>query len=120
MLELVIVISVIMILLAFAVPAYQQHVIRAREAVLLDTLHQLDSLIQQYTLDNKKAPQSVDDLVTAGYLAKPPIDPMTGKADWVPDPEDTANAADPEQLGIKAVHSASQGTAIDGSAYSTW
>lgn len=115
-----IVISMMMILLAIAVPLYQQHVIQAREAVLRDTVFQLDSLIQQYTLDKKQSPQTLDDLVTAGYLAKLPSDPMTGKADWTTDPEDATNAADPQQPGISRAHSASSGTALDGTAYSSW
>lgn len=120
LLELMIVISMMMILLAIAVPLYQQHVIQAREAVLRDTVFQLDSLIQQYTLDKKQSPQTLDDLVTAGYLAKLPSDPMTGKADWTTDPEDATNAADPQQPGISRAHSASSGTALDGTAYSSW
>ena len=120
LLELMIVISVMMILLAMAVPAYQHHVIQAREAVLRDTLFQLDSLIQQYTLDKGQAPQTLDDLVTQNYLAKLPTDPMTGKADWTTDPEDSMNAADPQQPGITRAHSASQGTSLNGEAYSTW
>ena len=115
-----IVISIMMILLAIAVPAYQHHVIQAREAVLNDTLHQLDSLIQQYTLDKRQAPQSLDDLVSAGYLAKLPVDPMTGKADWTTDLEDSSNPADPQQPGITRAHSASTGTALNGEPYSSW
>jgi len=115
-----IVISMIMILMAVAVPLYQQHVIQAREAVLHHDLFQLNSLIQQYTLDKRQSPQSLDDLVTAGYLPKLPTDPMTGKADWTSDPEDSTNAADPQQPGIVRAHSASTGTALSGEAYSSW
>src|SRR5579864_4321958 len=52
-LELMIVISIMMILMAVAVPLYQQHVIQAREAVLRQNLFQLDSLIEQYRLDKE-------------------------------------------------------------------
>jgi general secretion pathway protein G len=120
LLELMIVISIMMILMAVAVPLYQQHVIQAREAVLKQTLFQLDSLIEQYRLDKGQSPQSLDDLVTAGYLPKLPVDPMTGKADWTTDPEDPTNAVDPQQTGIARAHSASAGTALNGEAYSTW
>jgi len=120
LLELMIVISIMMILMAVAVPLYQQHVIQAREAVLRQNLFQLDSLIEQYRLDKGQSPQSLDDLVTAGYLPKLPADPMTGKADWTTDPEDPNNAVDPQQTGIARVHSSSAGTALNGEAYSTW
>jgi general secretion pathway protein G len=120
LLELMIVISIMMILMAVAVPLYQQHVIQAREAVLRQNLFQLDSLIEQYRLDKGQSPQSLDDLVTAGYLPKLPVDPMTGKADWTTDPEDPNNAVDPQQTGIARAHSSSAGTALNGEAYSTW
>jgi general secretion pathway protein G len=115
-----IVISIMMILMAVAVPLYQQHVIQAREAVLKQNLFQLDSLIEQYRLDKGQSPESLDDLVTAGYLPKLPVDPMTGKADWTTDPEDPTNAVDPQKTGIARAHSASAGTALNGEAYSTW
>jgi len=120
LLELMIVISVMMILMAVALPLYQHHVIQAREAVLRQNLDTLNKVIEQYRLDKKQSPQSLDDLVTAGYLAKLPIDPMTNKADWTTEPEDSTNAVDPQQQGIGKVHSASSGTAIDGTAYSSW
>jgi general secretion pathway protein G len=120
LLELMIVITVMMILLAVAVPLYQRHIIQAREAVLKHNLFQLDSLIEQYKLDKGQSPQSLDDLVSAGYLHQLPIDPMTGKADWVTDSEDSTNAADPQQPGISRAHSASTGTALNGEAYSSW
>ena len=120
LLELMIVISIMMILMAVAVPLYQQHVIQAREAVLRQNLFQLDSLIEQYRLDKGQSPQSLDDLVTAGYLPKLPVDPMTLKADWTTDPEDPNNAVDPQQTGIARAHSSSAGTALNGEAYSTW
>jgi len=115
-----IVISIMMILMSFAVPLYTQHVIQAREAVLRQNLYQLNSLIEQYRLDKLQSPQTLDDLVTAGYLPKLPVDPMTSKADWTTDPEDSQNAVDPNQVGIGRAHSASTGTALDGTAYSSW
>jgi general secretion pathway protein G len=120
MLELMIVISIMMILMAVAVPLYRQHVVQAREAVLKQNLFQLDSLINQYKLDKEESPQSLDDLVTAGYLSKLPVDPMTGKADWTTDQDAPEDSPDPQQPGIKAAHSASTDTALNGEAYSSW
>src|SRR5690349_21459612 len=77
LIELMIVISVLLILLSIAIPAYRTSIIHARESVLKQDLFQLRSLISQYTLDKQKAPQSLDDLITAGYLKQIPIDPMT-------------------------------------------
>src|SRR5215475_3748253 len=120
LLELMIVISVMMILMAVAVPLYQHHVIQAREAVLKQNLETLRKVLEQYRLDKGQSPQSLDDLVTAGYLPKLPVDPMTNKADWATEPEDTGEAVDPQQTGIGKVHSASNATALSGEAYNTW
>ena len=119
LLELMIVISIMMILMAVAVPLYQHHVIQAREAVLKQNLYQLDSLIEQYRMDKGQSPQTLDDLVPT-YLPKLPVDPMTEKSDWTTDPEDPANAVDPNQPGIARAHSSSQGTALNGEPYSSW
>ena len=120
LLELMIVISVMMILMAVAVPLYQHHVIQAREAVLKQNLETLRKVLEQYRLDKGQSPQSLDDLVTAGYLPKIPVDPMTGKSDWVTEPEDTTEAVDPQQTGIGKVHSAAAGTSLNEGEYSTW
>lgn len=120
LLELMIVLTVMMILMAVAVPFYNRHVIQARESVLRSNVQTLNKVIQQYTLDKGQAPQSLDDLVQAGYFHELPTDPMTGQADWETDIEDPSNAADPQQPGIVKAHSHSEGTALDGTAYNTW
>jgi len=120
LLELMIVLSVMMILMAVAVPFYQHHVVQAREAILKQNVTQLNGVIEAYRMDKKESPQSLDDLVTAGYYHQLPVDPMTNKADWATEEEDSSNALDPQQPGILRVHSASTGTALNGEAYSTW
>ena len=76
LLEMMIVISIMIILISIALPIYSQSVLRSREAVLRNDLFELRSLISQYTLDKQKAPQSLDDLVTAGYIKIIPKDPI--------------------------------------------
>jgi general secretion pathway protein G len=120
LLELMIVISIIMILMAVAVPVYNQAVIQARESVLRSNLSTLRSVISQYTLDKQKAPQSLDDLKSAGYLREIPVDPMTRQANWEVVQEDVLMAVDQQEPGITDVHSASSATSSDGTAYSTW
>jgi general secretion pathway protein G len=120
LLELMIVLSIIMILMAVAVPVYNQSVVQARESVLRSNLSTLRNVISQYTLDKQKAPQGLDDLVTAGYLRQLPIDPMTRESNWEVVQEDVLLAVDQQDPGITDVHSASSGTASDGTAYSTW
>ncbi|HKI24961.1 MAG TPA: prepilin-type N-terminal cleavage/methylation domain-containing protein [Candidatus Sulfotelmatobacter sp.] len=120
LLELMIVISIIMILMAVAVPMYNQSIVQARESVLRSNLNTLRNVIQQYTLDKQKAPQSLDDLVQGGYLRQIPVDPMTRLPNWEVVQEDVTMAVDQQEPGITDVHSASTATASDGTAYSTW
>jgi len=115
-----VVIFIIMVLASVAVPVYNQSVIQARESVLRSNLASLRSVISQYTLDKQKAPQSLDDLVTAGYLRQIPLDPMTRQPNWEVVQEDVMMAVDQQDPGITDVHSASNATASDGTAYSTW
>src|SRR5579863_7110471 len=117
LMELMVVISIILVLISVALPAYNQSILRARESVLRQNLFTLRSVISQYTLDKQKAPQSLDDLVSAGYLKQLPTDPMTGKNDsWVPDQEDNTvmNIDEQDQGGIIDVHSGSSGVSSDG------
>ena len=88
--------------------------------MLRQDLFTLRSVISQYTLDKQKAPQSLDDIVQAGYLRQIPADPMTGQANWEVVQEDVLLAVDQQEPGISDVHSASNATASDGTAYSTW
>jgi general secretion pathway protein G len=115
-----IVISMILILMSIALPIYSQSVLRARESVLRQDLFELRSLISQYTLDKQKAPQSLDDLVQGGYLKTLPKDPMTNEANWTVDQEDVLLSADQQDPGINDIHSSSNATGTDGTAYSTW
>jgi general secretion pathway protein G len=120
LLEMMIVISIIIILMAVAIPNYNRTVIQSRESVLRSNLSTLRSVISQYTLDKQKAPQSLDDLVQAGYLRQIPVDPMTKETNWEVVQEDVMMAVDQQEPGITDVHSASSGIGTDGTAYSTW
>jgi len=120
LLEMMIVISIMVILMSIALPIYNQSVVRSREAVMRQDLFELRSLISQYTLDKQKAPQGLDDLVTAGYIKVVPKDPMTNEANWEVVQEDVLLAVDQQDPGISDVHSASSQTGSDGTAYSTW
>jgi general secretion pathway protein G len=114
------VIFIIMILASVAMPVYNQSVVQARESVLRSNLATLRSVISQYTLDKQKAPQSLDDLVTAGYLRQIPLDPLTRQPNWEVVQEDVMMAVDQQEPGITDVHSASTASASDGTAYNTW
>jgi general secretion pathway protein G len=120
LIELMIVMSIIAILLAIAIPTYSHSIVAARERVLRSDLSLLRDAIWKYTLDKQKAPQSLDDLKTAGYIDKIPDDPMTHEQNWEVVQEDVLLSVDQQDSGITDVHSASNATASDGTAYSTW
>ena len=121
LIELMIVISLILILVSISIPAYNQSILRAKESVLKQDLFQLRSLISQYTLDKQKAPQSLDDLVQAGYIKQIPNDPMTGSnSTWTVEQEDSLMSVDQQDPGISDVHSGAEQISSDGTAYNTW
>jgi general secretion pathway protein G len=121
LIELMVVIAIMIILLSLAMPRYQKSILHAQETALREDLHTLRSVIDQYTLDKQKAPQSLQDLVDAGYLKQLPVDPFTKSRDsWVPVTDDTVMSPDQTQPGIMDVHSGSDLTSTEGTAYSTW
>ena len=121
LLELTIVIVIILILVAIAAPMYSNSVVRAREATLRQDLDTLRKCIDAYTLDKQRAPQSLDDLVSAGYLREIPVDPITRSRDtWVVEQEDIYSSIDQTEPGITNVHSGAPGSSLDGTPYSSW
>jgi len=121
LMELMIVMLIIGILATMAIPIYTRNVQAAKEAVLREDLQVMRTAIGSYTVDKQKAPQSLDDLVTAGYLKAVPKDPITGRTDtWITSQSDTLSTVDQTQGGIDDVHSGAQVTATDGSSYNTW
>ena len=121
LIELMIVISVILILVSVALPAYNQSIWRARESVLKQNLFALRSVISQYTLDKKKAPQSLEDLVTAGYFKQIPTDPMTRQKDWNTESAELLLSPEQASSGISDVHSSSDSVSpFETTPYSSW
>ena len=122
LIELMVVVSIILILISTAIPMYQSSILRARESVLRQNLFTLRSVIDQYSMDKQKAPQSLQDLVDASYLKQLPMDPFTNRRDsWEPvQEEDVLLSVDQTQPGITDVHSGAAGVGSDGVAYNQW
>ncbi|HKO36286.1 MAG TPA: prepilin-type N-terminal cleavage/methylation domain-containing protein [Pyrinomonadaceae bacterium] len=119
LLELMIVISIIIILAAVALPQYHKTIMHARETVLRDDLYRMRSLIDQYAADKGKLPQSLDDLVSAGYMREIPTDPITEQKEWNievgEDPYSSEGGS-----GIRDIHSTSPEVSTEGTPYSQW
>jgi general secretion pathway protein G len=121
LIEMIIVIAIMGILVAVAIPIYQIHVLHAHEAVLKEDLYTMRNAIDQYSQDKGKAPQSLDDLVSAGYMRAIPKDPFTNtNTSWQAVQEDVLQSLDQTAPGITDVHSGSNQTSSEGTAYSTW
>ena len=119
--ELMIVMAVIAILMSVAMPIYTRTIIRSKESVLKNNLFTMRTVIDEYTYDKQKAPQSLQDLVSNGYLRQIPVDPMTNNAEsWKIIMEDASNTVNQSEPGIFDVRSGSDKTSLEGTAYSEW
>ena len=119
--ELMVVITIIVILISMAIPVYQKSIIRAKESVLKNNLFTMRTVIDNYTYDKQKAPQTLQDLVTEGYLRDIPVDPMTGNnQSWRTVMEDASQSVNQSEPGIFDVKSGSDKTGLDGRPYSEW
>src|ERR1043165_3401400 len=119
LLELMIVISIIIILAAITLPQYQKTIMATREAVLRDDLRKMRSLIDQFAADKGRLPQSLDELVSAGYMREIPTDPFTGQKEWQQDTGEDPNSLE-GQTGLTDVHSVAEDTSSDGTSYREW
>ena len=120
LIELIIVMAIISILIAIAVPLYQRSILGAKESLLKNNLFTLRTTIDEYTYDKKKAPQQLQDLVSAGYLRAVPLDPITGNDQWITIMEDALTAVDQTDPGIWDIRSRSDQKSLEGTPYSEW
>ncbi|MGD0163630.1 MAG: hypothetical protein ABSB39_14270 [Candidatus Sulfotelmatobacter sp.] len=98
------------------VPSYVTSPRQAREWAPEQNLQLMRAIINQYTLDLRKRPQSLHDLVEAGYIKQTPTDPITRRNDtW-----DLVWSNDPKMPGIVNIRSGSIATSSKGSAYHDW
>ena len=127
LLELLVVMTIIGILAAIAVPALRDSPKRAMEATLRADLFTFRSVLDQYKGDKGNYPPDLETLIHEGYMRKIPLDPMTKAQDWVltmeeeaSEPDTATPSVEPPKPGIIDVHSASKNKALDGTNYSDW
>jgi general secretion pathway protein G len=119
--ELMIVMAIIAVLLSVAIPIYSRSIMRAKESVLKSNLFTLRTVIDEYTYDKQKAPQTLQDLVSSGYLRQIPVDPITTTAEsWKIIQEDASNTVNQSEPGIFDVRSGSDKTSLEGTPYAEW
>jgi general secretion pathway protein G len=121
LIELMIVISLIVVLSSLALVQYRHSIVHSQEAVLRDDLFKLRDAIDQYYADKNTYPESLDALVSDGYIRSVPKDPFTkSESTWetVPSEPDPANPT--AAPGVYDVKSGSDASSLDGSKYSDW
>jgi general secretion pathway protein G len=118
---MMIVMAIIVTLIAIAVPYYQKTLVRAKESLLKSNLFTMRQMIDEYSFDKQKAPQTLQDLVTDGYLREIPMDPMTNSnSTWKVIMEDPSQSVSQTEPGIWDVRSGSDKTSMEGTPYSDW
>ncbi len=116
-----IVMAIIVTLIAIAVPYYQKSIVRAKESVLKSDLFTMRQMIDEYSFDKQKAPQTLQDLVSDNYLREVPKDPMTGNnTGWKLIMEDPSQSVNQQEPGIWDIRSSSDKTSLDGTPYGDW
>jgi len=118
--ELVMVITLMGILIAIAIPVYRAQVLASKESVLEHNLATLRDRIDQYRADRDEYPPSLDALVGAKYLRELPLDPINERNQW----EEIFAEYDPErpdqEPGVYDVRSLSNQIGSDGRPYNEW
>ena len=121
LIELLVVISLIMILASIALSQYRNSVLYAREAALRSNLFQMREAIDQYYADKARYPESLEALVSEGYLRAVPNDPFTNSnTTWQTTPAEPQPGVLSTSPGIYDVKSGAEGIALDGSRFSDW
>ena len=138
--ELIVTVAILSILASAAIPVARFEYKRQKEQELRRDLWNMRDAIDRYKdaadkgafqtkVDSDNYPPDLETLVKGvevqgkklRFLRRIPVDPMTGKAEWgmrsvQDDPDSTSWGGQ----NVFDVYSKSQGTALDGTKYSTW
>lgn len=121
LIELMIVLSILAILTTIAVPSYQRHLIKAREAVLAEDLFQVRQAIDKFFADNLHYPDNLEELVSARYLRQLPEDPFTrSDKTWQITPPQTNDFGETEAGSVYDIASGSDLIGLNGVPYKEW
>src|SRR5262245_4026408 len=112
---------IIAILVGIAMMTYRTKILNSKEAVLRANLLEMRRAIDQSTTDKQRAPQSLQDLIEAGYFRQLPIDPMTNSnSSWQPVVETVVISPGKTERGVTDVHSGSASISSNGTTYQAW
>ena len=120
LLELMIVVSIVGILLALAIPNFQQSAMKAKETALKQNLFTMRAVLDQYYADRGDYPDNLEVLVEAKYLRAIPMDPLTkSSTTWIEIYEEQEEGDD-SSAGVYDIKSGSDDVARDGTPYKDW
>jgi len=120
LIELMIVLTIIATLISIAIPNYRFSLRRAKEVTLRENLDVMRHVIDQYTLDKQAAPQSLEDVVGAGYLREVPRDITGETSTWQLDMCEESFSPEQTSTGLCDVHSGSSEISTEGTPYNSW
>ena len=120
-LEILVVLTLLGLLVAIALPAYQDSVTRAKEAALRQTLYRVREALDEYNADQRGYPGTLKDLVDKGYLRSMPVDPITGSEDtWQVVYAPYSQLDEGEVTGIWDLRSGAEGNDLNDTPYSEY
>ena len=112
--ELVIVLFIVGLLAALAVPSVSGAITRGQEAALVENLTVMRRALDDYYADKGIYPESLQTLVEQNYISFVPIDPIAGEdVPWM-------IMQDLDVGGVSDVRSSADGTGTNGVAYQEW
>ena len=112
--ELLVVLVLVSLLAALAVPTVSGSVMRARETALTENLHVMRRAIDDFQADRGEYPDTLQDLAEARYISFVPDDPVAGEdAGW-------GLSLAPDDGGIEDIYSNAEGIGSNGIAYRSW
>lgn len=115
-----VVMAIVATLLSVVTPRYFEHLDRAREAALRQTLAITRDAIDKFHADHDRYPSTLDELVSRRYLRTVPVDPLTDRADtWtlLAPPAGSDEPADGLSGGVWDLRSGAQ---VEGKTYDQW
>ena len=98
---------------------YRQIWLQHREENLRSDLFLLRHAIDQYAVDKRELPRSLDDLVDEQYLSNVPVDPILYRQTWKIVIGNDPNSVNTRH-GIVDVHSFSTEVSTNGTPYNEW
>lgn len=116
LIELLVVMTILALLLTIAAPRYMGSVDKAKEAVLRENISIIRDTLDKFYNDNGRYPVNLEELVSARYFRKVPIDPVTDSATtWILELTESGQVS-----GVRDIHSGAPGQARDGTLYREW